>query len=47
MAVASSPTHAFSKTRLPSVRVVEGLGVVGDVIGVELPVGPHHRLQMV
>lgn len=30
MAVASSPTHAFSKTRLPSVRVVEGLGVVGD-----------------
>jgi len=30
VAVASSPTHAFSKTRLPSVRVVEGLGVVGD-----------------
>lgn len=30
MAVASSPTHGFSKSRQPSVRVVEGLGVVGD-----------------
>ncbi|KZM35258.1 hypothetical protein OJAG_20460 [Oerskovia enterophila] len=24
-----------------------GTVAVGDVIGVELPVGPHHRLQMV
>lgn len=30
MAVASSPTHDFSKTRLASVQVREGLGVVGD-----------------
>ena len=30
IAVAASPTHSFSKTRLPAITLVAGLGIKGD-----------------